>query len=94
MLLTICVKQEAPKILVKMLPSTIKHTFLRHTRIITNAKKTFITSVMSGKKYVEEPLGPNDVVAPLIRNRNPMNLEKMRIGKNKKVTTENLNFDT
>ena len=29
------------------------------------------------------PLGPNDVVSPTIRNRNPMNLEKMRIGKSK-----------
>ena len=68
-----------------MLPSSIKHTFLRHTRIIS-AQKTFSTSTMSAEKYAEEPLGPNDVVAPSIRNRNPMNLEKMRIGKSNKAT--------
>ena len=76
-----------------MLPSTIKHTFLCQTQIIS-AKKTFSASVMSAEKYTKEALGPNNVVTPSIRNRNPMNLEKMRIGKNKKVTTENLIFDT
>ena len=30
--------------------------------------------------FLDRPLGPNDVVAPQIKNRNPMNLEKMRIG--------------
>jgi len=29
---------------------------------------------------VDQPLGPNDLINPQVRNRNPMNLEKMRIG--------------
>ena len=30
--------------------------------------------------YSSDSIGKNDLVAPIIRNRNPMNLEKMRIG--------------
>ena len=75
-----------------MLPSTIKHTFLCQTQIIS-AKKTFSASVMSAEKYTKEALGPNNVVTPSIRNRNPMNLEKMRIGKSNKFMTEDTIID-
>lgn len=37
-------------------------------------------SSLSGGFVEDSPMGPNDVVAPRIKNRNPMNLEKMRIG--------------
>ena len=30
--------------------------------------------------FADHPHGPNDIVSPQIRNRNPQNLEKMRIG--------------
>ena len=75
-----------------MLTFSIKHTLLPQTRIIS-AKKMFSVSAMSAEKYAKEPLGPNDVVAPTIRNRNPMNLEKMRIGKSNKAMAKYLILD-
>ena len=75
-----------------MLTFSIKHTLLPQTRIIS-AKKMLSVSAMSAEKYAKEPLGPNDVVAPTIRNRNPMNLEKMRIGKSNKAMAKYLILD-
>lgn len=44
-------------------------------RSILSLAKRLSSSSSSG-----DSLGPNDVVAPTIKNRNPFNLEKMRIG--------------
>lgn len=54
-----------------MLPSVSK-------RISWLGARHVVRCLSSGPEEV--PMGPNDVVAPRIRNRNPMNLEKMRIG--------------
>ena len=39
-----------------------------------------VRSVTNGQDPDGAPLSKNDKVAPMTRNRNPMNLEKMRIG--------------
>ena len=57
---------------------------------ILRQRSSGLSKPINGRNYAASggdkdsiPFGPNDVVSPTIRNRNPMNLEKMRIGKSK-----------
>ena len=62
-----------------MLQNIFRQNCLRHSALIKPINgKNYATSTEDQDNV---PLGPNDVVSPTIRNRNPMNLEKMRIGK-------------
>ena len=61
-----------------MLSTTLKQTSGRNTRLITIfSHQTYSTSTEDKDRI---PLGPNDKVTTSIKNRNPLNLEKMRIG--------------
>ena len=63
---------------------TLKHQKQKRTKMIKGLSRLSLGQLPktgSGAAYCSsDSLGKNDTIAPIIKNRNPMNLEKMRIG--------------